>query len=383
MNLQDLTPEEQSKFQVMYTKQEKKTLIAYVLWFLVGGLGAHEFYLKEKAWFKLRWVFSGVFLVGLLVGFPAANAGIKALTLVTTIITFIGFVGMLVVAAKTFVDLFTIPKKVKRINQETEDEIMLELKGRAADDFMAAGEEKADNSNASTMGAMNEAEVVEEDKDLQELTSLDNLEMDADKEADAELKVELGEGLDKEMKAELNEEPAKPVIEMVDTPAKEVAADLPAETPEVEMPAIEEPIAMETPVEPLVSQEPVVEQPAEEMQPSGIDLAQIEEPAAAPVAEEVSEPAMHEIPPVMDSPVEFDQEEAAPAMELPSEQVASNEESQESVADAPEVVAPAAPQEPVVEQTAETPQAQNTEPIVPPVPPVPPTENNNDIQGVG
>ena len=139
MTLHDLSPEQVSKFQVLYQKEEKKLLIAYLLLIFAGGLGANELYSKEKQWFSMRWSFLAVLFVGIFLTALVAESGIKVLVIIISIVTGIGFVGSMVVAIKTLVDYFTLPKKLRAINQDIEDEIILELKGKAAEDFMAGG----------------------------------------------------------------------------------------------------------------------------------------------------------------------------------------------------------------------------------------------------
>jgi len=62
--------------------KEKETWVAYLLWFLLGFLGVHKFYLGKIGWGILYIFTGGLFLVGLLI------------------------------------DLFTLPAQVRRANEE-------------------------------------------------------------------------------------------------------------------------------------------------------------------------------------------------------------------------------------------------------------------------
>jgi TM2 domain-containing membrane protein YozV len=62
--------------------KEKEIWVAYLLWFLLGFLGVHKFYLGKIGWGILYIFTGGLFLVGLLI------------------------------------DLFTLPSQVRRANEE-------------------------------------------------------------------------------------------------------------------------------------------------------------------------------------------------------------------------------------------------------------------------
>jgi TM2 domain-containing membrane protein YozV len=83
---------------MQYDAAKKSTGIAYLLWFFLGGLGVHRFYLGQTG--------SGV-----------AMAIIFVLSWVTVFIG-IGFVGLAVIAVWVIVDAFLIPGITTRVNQE-------------------------------------------------------------------------------------------------------------------------------------------------------------------------------------------------------------------------------------------------------------------------
>jgi TM2 domain-containing membrane protein YozV len=85
--------------QLAYDAGKKSMLLAYVLWFFVGGLGVHRFYLGR--------IGSGVallalFLICWLLGFITLG---------------IGFVALLIPAAWLLIDAFLIPGMVNGHNQ--------------------------------------------------------------------------------------------------------------------------------------------------------------------------------------------------------------------------------------------------------------------------
>lgn len=61
---------------------EKGTWIAYILWFFLGPLGIHKFYLRQTGWGVLYLFTGGIFLIGWII------------------------------------DLFTIPSQVRTANDE-------------------------------------------------------------------------------------------------------------------------------------------------------------------------------------------------------------------------------------------------------------------------
>jgi len=62
--------------------KEKETWVAYLLWFFLGFLGVHKFYLGKMGWGILYIFTGGLFLIGWLI------------------------------------DIFTIPSQVRRANEE-------------------------------------------------------------------------------------------------------------------------------------------------------------------------------------------------------------------------------------------------------------------------
>lgn len=83
---------------MQYDAAKKSAGIAYVLWFFLGGLGVHRFYLGQT-------------------GSGAAMAIIFGLSWLTLFIG-IGFVGFAVIGIWWLVDAFLIPGIATRKNQE-------------------------------------------------------------------------------------------------------------------------------------------------------------------------------------------------------------------------------------------------------------------------
>ena len=83
---------------MQYDAAKKSTGIAYLLWFFLGGLGVHRFYLGQTG--------SGV-----------AMAIISIISWITVFIG-IGLVGLAVIGIWWFVDAFLIPGIATRVNQE-------------------------------------------------------------------------------------------------------------------------------------------------------------------------------------------------------------------------------------------------------------------------
>lgn len=81
--------------------------IAYLLWFLLGGAGAHRFYLRRKG--------SAITLL--------------LLTLISSLLSIIliGYIGILVMLVWVFIDAFLIPGMVRSHNSKIEQSVMHDL----------------------------------------------------------------------------------------------------------------------------------------------------------------------------------------------------------------------------------------------------------------
>ena len=106
-----LSTQEQILIEQRVTNESKSTGLAYVLWFFLGAIGVHRFYLGRGG---SGFAMLALFVVGLL----TAAAGI-------------GFVFLAVLGIWALVDLFLIPGMVRR-NQEI-------IRQRMTSQIVAAG----------------------------------------------------------------------------------------------------------------------------------------------------------------------------------------------------------------------------------------------------
>ncbi len=83
---------------MQYDAAKKSTGIAYLLWFFLGGLGVHRFYLGQ-------------------IGSGIAMAVIFGLSWITVVVG-IGLIGLAAIAVWWCVDAFLIPGITTRVNQE-------------------------------------------------------------------------------------------------------------------------------------------------------------------------------------------------------------------------------------------------------------------------
>ncbi len=92
------TPASDAARLMQYDAAKKSAVVAYLLWFFLGGLGVHRFYLGRTG--------SGI-----------AMAVISVLSWITVYIG-IGFIGLAVIGIWWLVDAFLIPGITTRANQE-------------------------------------------------------------------------------------------------------------------------------------------------------------------------------------------------------------------------------------------------------------------------
>ena len=88
----------EAMMMMQYDANKKSALVAYVLWFFLGWLGIHRFYLGRTM--------SGVVMLL-----------ITALSWALSLI-FIGHLGFLLVGIWLFVDIFLIPGMTRRYNND-------------------------------------------------------------------------------------------------------------------------------------------------------------------------------------------------------------------------------------------------------------------------
>jgi TM2 domain len=101
-------------------RQSKGPIVAYILWFLLGGLGVHNFYMGKARW--------GLFYIGLtLIGWgliikwsldkqkdsPLAPVGALALIMLAILLLW---------------DLITIPRQLKQRQERIKQELLIKLR---------------------------------------------------------------------------------------------------------------------------------------------------------------------------------------------------------------------------------------------------------------
>lgn len=110
-----LTVEQQMLIETRIGNEKKSTLVAYLLWFFLGSLAAHCFYLGKWKTGLLRLILG---VIGIL-GFTIGGVGLMASTTedvaagATAISGFFGLI-LLVLGFWLIIDLFTIPKSIRQ-----------------------------------------------------------------------------------------------------------------------------------------------------------------------------------------------------------------------------------------------------------------------------
>ncbi len=114
-------------------RRRKSTGLTYLLWFLFGGLGVHQFYLG-------RWVRGLIYFVLLLVGwfgflggFVGAVAAENADEATGAMLTSTGGIVALVILGLFMLwDLFTIPGQIRKVEEKVKAQILQKLQTQAA-----------------------------------------------------------------------------------------------------------------------------------------------------------------------------------------------------------------------------------------------------------
>lgn len=102
-----LTTEQLILVEQRLANDKKSTLVAYLLWFFLGGFGVHRFYLGKTG--------SGAIMLGLLI-----------LGLLTTVI-YIGIAFLLALAIWMIVDAFLIPGMITENTAQQRLRLQLEM----------------------------------------------------------------------------------------------------------------------------------------------------------------------------------------------------------------------------------------------------------------
>lgn len=117
---QQLTVQQLAVLNSEMEKNKKSTGVAYALWFFLGTLGAHKFYLKNTVW--------GIVYIALFVlGWATVAVGVGA--------AFFFALGIFLLY-----DLFTIPRQIRKLYEKEEEAIIDRLVGTSTSETTAKGE---------------------------------------------------------------------------------------------------------------------------------------------------------------------------------------------------------------------------------------------------
>jgi len=115
----ELSDKDLAIFNAELQRQSRSALLAYVLWFFVGGLGVHNFYMGKVLWglFYIGLTFLGW---GLLIAGSSVEATDKSLASA-------GVLALMVLGIFLLWDLFTIPRQLKQRQECIEQELLDKL----------------------------------------------------------------------------------------------------------------------------------------------------------------------------------------------------------------------------------------------------------------
>ncbi len=102
---------------------KKSTALAYVLWFLLGGLGIHKFYIGKTGMGVFYLLLVGGLIAGTITGMSEAMEPAMIIA---------GSCG-LILGILLLVDLFTIPRQIRRTYVEAERQILRKIKSTPKD----------------------------------------------------------------------------------------------------------------------------------------------------------------------------------------------------------------------------------------------------------
>ena len=116
----ELSTEQLLQIEARVANEKKSVGLAYLLWFLLGGLGIHNFYLG-KILLGLFELLGGIVAIGLLVTGTLAGGAAGGLA-------FLGILCLVVWGAAYIVDLFLIPRRVRLHSQRLRERYMTTLR---------------------------------------------------------------------------------------------------------------------------------------------------------------------------------------------------------------------------------------------------------------
>ena len=118
-----LTAQQLSVLSSEMEKHKKSTGLAYVLWFFLGTLGIHKFYVGKSGWgiiYLLMGIIGwGVLIFGL-VGVAAEEAGMGAGIIIAIIL--LSLLGVFLL-----IDVFTISRQIRKSYEKKEIKVLKKL----------------------------------------------------------------------------------------------------------------------------------------------------------------------------------------------------------------------------------------------------------------
>lgn len=114
-----LSPQQMSILSSEVAKYQKSVGLAYVLWFFLGTLGIHQYFIGKAGRGTL-------YLVGGICGWILLIVGLVATTAAAVVI---GIVLLAIIGILLLIDLFTIPRQIRHVYELHEVDIAARLLG--------------------------------------------------------------------------------------------------------------------------------------------------------------------------------------------------------------------------------------------------------------
>ena len=118
-----LTAQQLSVLSSEMEKHKKSTGLAYVLWFFLGTLGIHKFYVGKSGWgiiYLLMGIIGWGALIFGLVGVAAEEAGMGAGIIIAIIL--LSLLGVFLL-----IDVFTISRQIRKSYEKKEIKVLKKL----------------------------------------------------------------------------------------------------------------------------------------------------------------------------------------------------------------------------------------------------------------